>query len=325
MTSEEYKKEGTRYYLLGKLTQAINSYNQAIALDPSYASAYNDRAIVYQDQGKVEKAMADYNKAIALSPTNAYFYTNRGTVYAAQGNWEEAIADYDKSISLDRNVAHAYNNRGTCYKIKGQHAHVAADYIKEIEFFNKAITDHNHAIALNPKDAAYYTNRGNTYRAQGKEADAIADYIIAMELDPANKIVATRFKLYVRNQKPSDILEKIRSLPKAKEIAILNKILDHKTHIGKWFKPSTVRQNLITLFNVTSPYLTAKLRYKKLTDDQVNIRRAARLLSQGVRTNTFYGVPAEIGVVIASKVAQDLNEEIALDIAREYFTKPKIK
>ena len=55
----------------GDLDQAIADYTQAIALDPKYAVAYNNRGIAYCDKGDLDQAIADYTQAIALDPKYA--------------------------------------------------------------------------------------------------------------------------------------------------------------------------------------------------------------------------------------------------------------
>src|SRR3989338_7098103 len=128
---------------------AIEAYTSAIALDPNYAAAYNNRGVAYKNKGQNDRAIEDYNKAIALDPNYAAAYNNRGNAYANKGQYDRAIEDYNKAIALDPNYAKAYNNRGGAYDNKGQN--------------DRAIEDYNKAIALDPNNAAAYNNRGAVY------------------------------------------------------------------------------------------------------------------------------------------------------------------
>ncbi|HMS52505.1 MAG TPA: tetratricopeptide repeat protein, partial [Chitinophagales bacterium] len=47
-------------------------YSKAIALDPTYYRAFNNRAIIYHTQGNKAAALADYDQALKLKPN----YTN---------------------------------------------------------------------------------------------------------------------------------------------------------------------------------------------------------------------------------------------------------
>ena len=46
----------------GKLEEAIEAYNKALAIKPDYAEAYNNMGNALKDQGKLEEAIEAYNK-----------------------------------------------------------------------------------------------------------------------------------------------------------------------------------------------------------------------------------------------------------------------
>jgi predicted O-linked N-acetylglucosamine transferase (SPINDLY family) len=52
----------------GKLEEAIEAYNKALAIKPDYADAYINMGNALQDQGKLEEAIAAFNKALAIQP-----------------------------------------------------------------------------------------------------------------------------------------------------------------------------------------------------------------------------------------------------------------
>jgi predicted O-linked N-acetylglucosamine transferase (SPINDLY family) len=84
----------------GKLEEAIEAYNKALALKPDYAEAYNNMGIAFKKQGKLEEAIEAYNKAIALKPDYANAYHNMGDVFENQGKLEEAIEAYNKALVI---------------------------------------------------------------------------------------------------------------------------------------------------------------------------------------------------------------------------------
>jgi tetratricopeptide (TPR) repeat protein len=55
----------------GKLEEAIEAYNKALAIKPDYAEAYYNLGITLKDQGKLEEAIEAYNKTLAIKPVNA--------------------------------------------------------------------------------------------------------------------------------------------------------------------------------------------------------------------------------------------------------------
>ena len=58
-------------------------------------------------------AIADLNQAVALAPDFAPAYQNRGNAWYARGNYGQAMADYDTAIKLDPNSPSPYVNRAT--------------------------------------------------------------------------------------------------------------------------------------------------------------------------------------------------------------------
>ena len=170
LTPWDHIRRGNRHYDAGEYADAVAEYTQAIALDPKYAVAYNNRGAAYDDLGKYAEAIADCTQAITLDSKYAGAYNNRGNAYAKLGKYAEAIADYSQAITLDPKYAVAYSNRGVANNHLGKYA--------------EAIADYDQAIALDPKYARAYNNRGIAYADWGKYPEAIVDYTQAIALDP---------------------------------------------------------------------------------------------------------------------------------------------
>jgi tetratricopeptide (TPR) repeat protein len=170
LSAAEWFEKGYKFGLSGKYTDAEKAYSKAIALNPKYVDAYNNRGVAYKNLGNTQQAIKDYNKAIELNPQFASAYTNRGVFYGRLGNYQQEIKDYNKAIALNPQDADAYYNRGIAYGDLGN--------------YQQAINDYNNAIALNPQDADAYYNRGVTYGKLGNYQQAINDYNKAVELNP---------------------------------------------------------------------------------------------------------------------------------------------
>jgi Tfp pilus assembly protein PilF len=67
---------GIRVAQKGLWREAIYRWERAIALDPSYAAAYNNLAVAYEHEGQFEKARKAYDKAAELDPNNAMIRQN---------------------------------------------------------------------------------------------------------------------------------------------------------------------------------------------------------------------------------------------------------
>ena len=136
-------ERGISQSLIKQYTNAVNSYTEAIHLNPTNPFLYINRATTraemidfissidnsYQtisfdsDPAKrlhnsgtrtysYDEAIEDMNKAIKLYPDLAEAYYNRGNLMAISGKLPEAYDDYTKAIELNPNLGEAYYNRG---------------------------------------------------------------------------------------------------------------------------------------------------------------------------------------------------------------------
>ena len=188
----------------GKLEEAIEAYNKALAIKPDYAEAYNNMGIALQEQGKLEEAIEAYNKALAIKPDYAEAYYNMGIALKEQGKLEEAIEAYNKALAIKPDYAEAYNNMGNALKEQGKLEEAIEAYNKALaikpdyaEAYNnmgvalqeqgkleEAIEAYNKALAIKPDYAEAYNNMGNALREQGKLEEAIEAYNKALVIKP---------------------------------------------------------------------------------------------------------------------------------------------
>jgi Flp pilus assembly protein TadD len=74
--AKDQVKFGIKVAQLGLWREALAHWERAIKLDPTYAPAYNNLAIGYEQQGDFEKARNAYQKALELNPNNQYIKQN---------------------------------------------------------------------------------------------------------------------------------------------------------------------------------------------------------------------------------------------------------
>ncbi len=110
---------GLALHYHGKLSEAIENYNESIRLKPSYAYPYNNRGIIYGELKQYQLAMNDFNDAIRRMPLYADAYYNRGLTYGNLGRHQLAMKDYNHTIRLKPDYTKAYINRGVAYFKQG--------------------------------------------------------------------------------------------------------------------------------------------------------------------------------------------------------------
>ena len=120
----------------GDYARAIDSYTQALALDPRYVNAYVNRGRAYRRTGENEKAVADFSKALDLRPDTVSILQDRAAVRINQRDAERAIDDLSAAIRLTPDDAVLYASRAEAYAQKAA--------------FGLARDDYDKAIALDP-------------------------------------------------------------------------------------------------------------------------------------------------------------------------------
>ena len=81
---------------------------------PSYANAYNNKGAAYSFLDQFERAIETYNEAIRLNPQSAEAYYNRGLAFYRLGPsaHEPAREDYQEAVRLDPQYAGDYYEEG---------------------------------------------------------------------------------------------------------------------------------------------------------------------------------------------------------------------
>jgi tetratricopeptide (TPR) repeat protein len=169
---EAWNNRGIALYKLGRLDDAVASYDKAIEFKPDNDEAWYNRGIALDTLGRLDDAVASYDKAIEFKPDNHEAWYNRGNALGTLGRLDEAIASYDKAIEFKPDDDEAWNNRGIALRRLGRLDEAIASYDKAIEF--------------KPDKDEAWNNRGIALRRLGRLDDAIASYDKAIEFKPDN-------------------------------------------------------------------------------------------------------------------------------------------
>jgi tetratricopeptide (TPR) repeat protein/TolB-like protein len=98
----EFPQEKEVHYRLGLLRgeDAINQFQQAIALDPTYGAAVNSLAYEYSYKGEYENALEWFKRYAAISPGDANPYDSMGEMYYFMGKLDESITRFKEALEI---------------------------------------------------------------------------------------------------------------------------------------------------------------------------------------------------------------------------------
>lgn len=94
---ERMKQEGNAAFKAGRFQEAIDTYTQALEVDPSNKNTNSkilqNRALCHTRQKSWRLAIADAEKALELDPTYTKAKKTRAKALGENGNWEEALRE----------------------------------------------------------------------------------------------------------------------------------------------------------------------------------------------------------------------------------------
>jgi tetratricopeptide (TPR) repeat protein len=128
-----------------KTTEALALYEDILARDPSFVSAYPGLVKCYIALGDIEGGSAFIESLYLEAPDNAGINYGMGFALFKQKNYQTAAEYFERAIKLDPDLAEAWNNMAVIYHF------VERDYEKARQYYEKAIVlgqrAHNQRVA----------------------------------------------------------------------------------------------------------------------------------------------------------------------------------
>lgn len=167
-----YHRTGTDLLKAGKLTEAVEQFEMALAEDPKHAGAHNNLGIAYERMGRAD-AQAQFEQAILLEPDFVHAHFNLARTLLAKGSAAKAIAGFQRTLELDPDHVGALTKLGV--------------ELGKRKRFAEAQTRLERAVRIDPDNSEAHNNLGVVYAAQGRLKEAVAQFREAARADPSNR------------------------------------------------------------------------------------------------------------------------------------------
>lgn len=155
---------------LGRKSDALATFDRAIAVQPQNPEVYNNRGITLREMQRFEEALTNYGLALAIRPDYAEALNNRGNALKELKRFEEALASYERAIEIRPDYIEAQNNHGNT--------------LQELKRFKEALAAFDRLLGLKPDHAGALNNRGVALRAMQRHDEALASYDRALAAAP---------------------------------------------------------------------------------------------------------------------------------------------
>lgn len=180
----------------GQYAKAVADFTQVLALNPTFARAYQSRGMAQDDLGARDKALIDLDKAIDVDPKDWSAFYSRAIVLRANGDSAPALRDLDTAANLDNKMPQIPLMRALILADKGSYDAARAEINKVIsggrgdaaanyaraaiafdeQRFDAAEADLDRALELRANFAAAHALMGRILEERGDKAAAKVRY-----------------------------------------------------------------------------------------------------------------------------------------------------
>ncbi|MDN5005286.1 tetratricopeptide repeat protein [Bradyrhizobium sp. GCM10027634] len=116
---EAWNGRGLALAALDEPADALQSYDRAIELAPNYINAHIGRGVVLRALGRSEESLLATDRALAIDPYNAATLNSRANTLRGLGRLIEALACYERAIACGADRAQSHFNSATCQLLAG--------------------------------------------------------------------------------------------------------------------------------------------------------------------------------------------------------------
>ena len=194
--------------------QAIEYLNQALALDSSYAQAYNLLGFAHFQKKNFGDAAVAYQRFLELQPNNSKARVSLGVVYEELGKADLAEEEYKKADGIDGNPDAGFSLAKLYF---GQNKlEPALEYVAK-------------SLAKNSRSVPALNLQGVILNQMGKYAEALASFQDAVQVAPNDISLSVNLGIaYINNKefaRARETFEKI--LPKVEDPVLKVKINEY--------------------------------------------------------------------------------------------------
>jgi Tfp pilus assembly protein PilF len=199
----------------GKLDEAAQQYEIALAANPKYSSAHYNLGQLLLDQSKIDMAAPHLEAAIRLEPNNGDFHSDYAYLLERLGRKDEAATEFEAAARFSPKSDRVHLNYGKFLARAGKPNDAIAQFRQAVESkpddadvecaladalfasgdFDGAKVHYVAALRLDPKRAGVYNNLGRIYFRQGQISQAIVQFNEALRLQPDYPDAAENLRL----------------------------------------------------------------------------------------------------------------------------------
>ena len=164
---------GKMYHRVGKIKDAVTSFDFCIAIDKNYIRAYHQKAEALTSCEHFAEAFEAYKDILSVETKSSYVLCNMGECMERLNEFDSAEDYYKQSLELDAEYTDAFVGLGVLADLQSLPS-VAVQYFE-------------HAVTLDGYNIDYRLLLATSFIKVGKPKEAEKHFTIVLERDPKNE------------------------------------------------------------------------------------------------------------------------------------------
>ncbi len=194
---------------MGRVDEGRTFYQEALARDPSYRTAYNNSGLWHGWAGNALAAEREHWQMLQLDPGDAFAHFGLGRLAARRKRWAEAEACLREALALDPYLIDAYRILGKVLAKRGCRDAAIEAYRRSLSLALEGYRPLGADIVTYPEEARladpshWYTHGrlARLHEAQGSDKEAISSYRMAIAGGCDGFLIRGRLaRLYIRQR-----------------------------------------------------------------------------------------------------------------------------
>lgn len=121
------------YGTMQKYDEQLAAIEKAIALDKTFAPAYEALGYFYRWRDALDKSLEAFKEYARLSPKEANSHDQLGDIYVKMGRFEDAIKEYDEAVRMDPAFFYSQQKIGSALFFLGKYEEGRQAFLKAMD------------------------------------------------------------------------------------------------------------------------------------------------------------------------------------------------
>jgi len=163
--------------------EAEQAYHQAIALDPNRAEAYYNFGVFCFERQRLGDAKTAFEAAVGLNPRHAEALHNCAVISEREGKWEQAAALYHRALGIKPSYPLAHFHLGRLYANQKRYALAIQEFERSLEPAGPETPTYLYALAATNARAGARSRAVELMRQARTQAFARGQTALAASID----------------------------------------------------------------------------------------------------------------------------------------------